>query len=82
MNLLQDLPREAPLFVTLNPVREPDPARTLRTETYSHPLFDAAALRAEQAALVGAGRGRRLRAGAHRGAGFHEEWMRAGVAVA
>ena len=27
MNLLQDLPRETPLFVTLNPIREIDPAK-------------------------------------------------------
>jgi predicted NAD/FAD-binding protein len=82
MNLLQDLPREAPLFVTLNPVREPDPARTIRTERYSHPLFDAAALRAQKRLWSVQGEGGVWWAGAYCGAGFHEDGLQAGLAVA
>ncbi len=82
MNLLQDLPREAPLFVTLNPVREPDPARTLRTETYSHPLFDAGALRAQKRLWSVQGECGVWWAGAYCGAGFHEDGLQAGLAVA
>ena len=82
MNLLQDLPRETPLFVTLNPVRPPDPARTLRTERYSHPLFDAAALRAQKRMWSVQGEGGVWWCGAYCGAGFHEDGLQAGLAVA
>ena len=82
MNLLQDLPRETPLFVTLNPVRPPDPARTLRTERYAHPLFDAAALRAQKRLWSVQGEGGVWWAGAYCGAGFHEDGLQAGLAVA
>ena len=48
MNMLQTLPKASPLFVTLNPVRAPDPAKVIRAEIYEHPLFDAAAMRAQR----------------------------------
>jgi predicted NAD/FAD-binding protein len=48
MNQLQNLPPEHPLFVTLNPVRAPAEGTLLRTEVYEHPLFDAAATRAQR----------------------------------
>jgi hypothetical protein len=82
MNLLQDLPRQTPLFVTLNPVRPPDPARVIRTECYSHPLFDAAALRAQKRLWSAQGEGGVWWCGAYCGAGFHEDGLQAGLAVA
>jgi predicted NAD/FAD-binding protein len=82
MNLLQDLPHDRPLFVTLNPHRAPDPATVLRTETYEHPLFDAAALRAQKALWGLQGQGGLWWAGAYFGAGFHEDGLQAGLAVA
>jgi predicted NAD/FAD-binding protein len=82
MNLLQDLPRESPLFVTLNPVREPDPAKVLRTEHFEHPLFDAAALRAQKQLWSLQGEGGVWWCGAYFGAGFHEDGLQAGLAVA
>jgi uncharacterized protein len=82
MNLLQDLPRETPLFVTLNPFRAPDPATILRTETYEHPLFDAAALRAQKRLWSLQGAGGVWWCGAYFGAGFHEDGLQAGLATA
>jgi len=82
MNLLQDLPRETPLFITLNPIRPPDPAKVLRTEYYQHPLFDAAALRAQKRLWSVQGEGGVWWAGAYCGAGFHEDGLQAGLAVA
>ena len=82
MNLLQDLPRELPLFVTLNPHVAPDPAQVLRTESYEHPLFDAAALRAQRRLWALQGVGGVWWAGAYFGAGFHEDGLQAGLAVA
>ena len=82
MNLLQDLPRQTPLFITLNPIRPPDPAKVLRTEYYEHPLFDAAALRAQKQLWSVQGEGGVWWAGAYCGAGFHEDGLQAGLAVA
>jgi predicted NAD/FAD-binding protein len=82
MNLLQNLPREAPLFVTLNPDRAPDPATVLLTQEYDHPLFDTGALRAQKQLWSLQGEGGVWWAGAYFGAGFHEDGLQAGLAVA
>ena len=82
MNLLQDLPRQTPLFVTLNPFRSPDPASILRTETYEHPVFDAAAMRAQKELWSLQGAGGVWWCGAYFGSGFHEDGLQAGLAVA
>jgi hypothetical protein len=82
MNRLQDLPRRAPLFVTLNPVAEPDPAKVIRTEVYEHPRFDAAALRAQSQLWSLQGAGGVWWCGAYFGSGFHEDGLQSGLAVA
>jgi predicted NAD/FAD-binding protein len=82
MNLLQDLPRESPLFVTLNPARPPDPSKVIRREVYEHPLFDAAAMRAQKALWSIQGEERTWWCGSYFGAGFHEDGLQAGLAVA
>jgi len=82
MNRLQDLPRETPLFVTLNPVIEPDPAKIIRTEIYQHPRFDAAAMRAQNELWSLQGEGGLWWCGAYFGSGFHEDGLQAGLAVA
>ncbi len=82
MNLLQDLPHATPLFVTLNPIHPPDPAKVIRTERYDHPLFDAAALRAQKRLWSLQGNGGVWWCGSYCGAGFHEDGLQAGLAVA
>jgi hypothetical protein len=47
MNRLQNLDTPEPLIVSLNPLREPDPARVLKDVTYAHPQFDAQTLPAQ-----------------------------------
>ena len=42
LNALQPLPFETPLFVSLNPVQEPEPAKVLGRFEHSHPLLDLA----------------------------------------
>ena len=82
MNRLQGLPDERPLFVTLNP---PDTLRTdtiLHEEIYEHPLFDAAALDAQQRLWWLQGARRSWFCGAYVGSGFHEDGLQAGLAVA
>jgi len=82
MNRLQGLPTHSPLFVTLNPQREPDPSSVIRSEIYEHPLFDAAAMRAQKSLWSLQGEGGLWWCGAYFGAGFHEDGLQAGLAVA
>lgn len=81
MNRLQGLAGED-LFVTLNPPRPPAPQTLLRSETYEHPVFDAAAVRAQDELWGLQGRGGVWFCGAYFGAGFHEDGLQAGLAVA
>ena len=82
MNRLQGLPDTLPLFVTLNPIREPDPASVHWRGDYAHPVFDGAALKAQRALWSLQGRGNVWFCGAYFGAGFHEDGLQAGLAVA
>ena len=82
MNRLQGLPAHTPLFVTLNPLEAPDPTKVIRTEVYEHPLFDAAAFRAQKQLWSLQGEGGIWWCGAYFGSGFHEDGLQAGLAVA
>jgi predicted NAD/FAD-binding protein len=82
MNRLQNLPTERQLFVTLNPVRPPAPGAILRSELYEHPIFDAAAIRAQRRLWSLQGRLNTWYCGAYFGAGFHEDGLQAGLATA
>ena len=81
MNHLQALPGED-LFVTLNPVRPPAAGMAIRSEICTHPLFDVAAARAQRVLWSLQGQRRTWFCGAHFGAGFHEDGLQAGLAVA
>jgi len=82
MNRLQSLPADSPLFVTLNPIHAPDPARVIRAESYMHPLFNAAAMRAQRELWRLQGQGGVWWCGSYFGAGFHEDGLQSGLAVA
>ncbi|MFO1025741.1 MAG: FAD-dependent oxidoreductase [Acetobacteraceae bacterium] len=82
MNRLQGLPEAPPLFVTLNPAVAPRPDAVLHEETYRHPQFDAEAMRAQSGLWSLQGRQRTWFCGAYFGAGFHEDGLQAGLAVA
>jgi hypothetical protein len=82
MNRLQGLPARHPLFVSLNPRREPDPALVFGSFAYDHPAYDAAAFAAQEALDAIQGRGGIWYAGAWTGYGFHEDGLRAGLRVA
>ncbi|MBX3568501.1 MAG: NAD(P)/FAD-dependent oxidoreductase [Rhizobiaceae bacterium] len=82
MNRLQGIPASTPLFVTLNPNIEPRPDSVIRHETYRHPIFDGDALQAQQSLWSLQGVGRTWFCGAYFGAGFHEDGLQAGLAVA
>ena len=82
MNRLQGLHTSQPLFISLNAPRPPDPARVLRTETYAHPLLDTAAETAQRSLWELQGVRRTWFCGAWFGAGFHEDGLQSGLAVA
>ncbi len=82
LNRLQPLPWKQPVIVSLNPVREIRGRRIAGEFDYSHPVFDAQALRAQRA--LGALQGRRATwfCGAWTGHGFHEDGLGSGQAAA
>jgi predicted NAD/FAD-binding protein len=82
MNRLQGIPDASPLFLTLNPVRPPRAGTLHHSEIYEHPIFDAAAISAQRRLWSLQGNGNLWFCGAHFGAGFHEDGLQAGLAVA
>ncbi len=82
MNKLQNLPRRAPLFVTLNPHRQPHPQTIHHTQTYRHPQFDGRAMAAQKRLWSLQGQRGVWFCGAYFGSGFHEDGLQAGLAVA
>jgi predicted NAD/FAD-binding protein len=83
MNRLQPLGAETPnLFVTLNPLREPDPDTVHARIAYEHPIFDVGTLQAQRALWSLQGVGGVWFSGAHFGAGFHEDGLQSGLAAA
>ena len=82
MNRLQNLNTRHPLFVSLNPFTEPDPAQIHGRYNYSHPQFDATAVAAQQGIAAIQGRLNTWYAGAYLGYGFHEDGLQSGLHVA
>ena len=82
MNRLQNIDERWPLFVSMNPITEPDPALVHSEHSYEHPIFDAEALAAQTKMDAIQGRGGVYYAGAWLGHGFHEDGLRSGLEVA
>jgi predicted NAD/FAD-binding protein len=82
MNRLQGLVSTEPLLVTLNPNRDPDPRKILRTFEYEHPSFDVGAMNAQRRLWNLQGARNTWFCGSYFGAGFHEDALQAGLAVA
>ena len=70
------------MIVTLNPSIEPDPDKVVRDINYHHPCFDLDALAAQSALGKLQGHQRTWYCGAWFGAGFHEDGIQSGLAVA
>ena len=82
MNRLQNLRTEKPLIVTLNPQRPPHAGTIYHSEVYEHPLLDTEALNAQRRLWSLQGVNCTWFCGAYFGAGFHEDGLQAGLAVA
>lgn len=84
MNILQHIPRDTfgDVLVTLNPLHEPEPSTVHGRFEYAHPLYNAAAIRA-QALLPQIQNTRGISyAGAWTKYGFHEDGFSSGLLVA
>lgn len=82
MNRLQNIDHDYPLFVSLNPTREPARGTVFGEWSFSHPQFDAMAMSAQSVLPQIQGRRNTWFAGAWTGYGFHEDGLKSGLAVA
>lgn len=82
MNRLQGIDNRFPLFVTLNPDREPDGSKVFAEFSYEHPQFSADSVAAQSALRAIQGQNNSYFAGAWTGYGFHEDGLVSGLAAA
>lgn len=82
MNALQPLATKRQFFVTLNPMQKPAEGTIVKSETYFHPLFDSAALKAQRQLHLLQGQHNTWFCGAHFGSGFHEDGLKSGLDAA
>lgn len=82
MNRLQNIPESDPLFVTLNPSQAIDERRIYDEVTFAHPLFNSAALAAQQKVAAMQGKRNTWFAGAWLRNGFHEDGIASAMRVA
>ncbi|WP_172299376.1 NAD(P)/FAD-dependent oxidoreductase [Pseudoruegeria sp. HB172150] len=81
MNRLQNIPEIDPLFVTLNPSRPIDERLVYDQTTFAHPVFDAAALSAQERLRGMQGDNNTWFAGAYHRNGFHEDGIASAMRV-
>ena len=82
INRLQSLPNNDPCFVTLNTQRAIDPALIYDKYTFYHPVFDVAALQAQQVLSDLNGANSTWFCGAWMRNGFHEDGLATGIEAA
>jgi predicted NAD/FAD-binding protein len=82
MNKLQNIQSKEQIFLTLNPRTEPRAGTVLYETNYDHPVFNAAAIRAQEQLWSLQGVRNTWFCGAHFGSGFHEDGLQSGLAVA
>lgn len=82
MNCLQPLLTSHDYFVTLNPIQPVAPEHIIQEFSYSHPMFDRAAMTAQKDLWSLQGKNRTWFAGSYFGYGFHEDGLQSGLAVA
>jgi predicted NAD/FAD-binding protein len=82
MNRLQPIQTDTQLFVTLNPASRPRADVAYHREHYRHPIFDKAAIEAQKKLWTLQGGKNTWFCGSYFGAGFHEDGLQSGLAVA
>ena len=82
MNKLQSIDKTKPLFVTLNPTERPAAEKTHRIYSYDHPIFDKAAILAQERLGEIQGQNHLYFCGAWTQYGFHEDGLSSAIKVA
>ena len=82
MNKLQGIDPKKSVFVSLNPVTDIPAGRVIRRASYERPMFTQETLDAQKKLWSLQGVGGLWFCGAHFGAGFHEDGLQSGLAVA
>jgi predicted NAD/FAD-binding protein len=82
LNMLQPLPFDKSVVVSLNPISEIDPAQVHGSFDYAHPVFDEEAIRAQSQVPALQGLQHTYFCGAWTGYGFHEDGLKSGLDVA
>ncbi|RFB67045.1 MULTISPECIES: FAD-dependent oxidoreductase [unclassified Herbaspirillum] len=81
LNQLQALPCKSAVMVTLNPFSPPAADKTIAKFDYDHPVFDQAAIAAQNVLAAIQGKRRTWFAGAWTGYGFHEDGLKSALRV-
>lgn len=82
LNMLQPLPFEQSVVVSLNPVQDIDARHIHGSFDYAHPVFDLAAIQAQRELPGIQGLRKTYFCGAWAGYGFHEDGLKSGLAAA
>ena len=82
INMLQPLPFDTPVVVSLNPLHAIDPLSIHGSFDYAHPVFDLAAIQAQGQLPQLQGQQNTYFCGAWTGYGFHEDGLKSGLAAA
>lgn len=82
MNALQPLQTKTNLFVSINARKSPAEDLIEQKVSYTHPIFTTATRKAQKEIWALQGQNKTWFCGAHFGAGFHEDGLQAGLAVA
>lgn len=81
MNNLQGLETSKNYFVTLNPIRLPEPETIIRKFNYTHPIFDYNSIKSQSELSAINGRSGLWYCGSYCGYGFHEDAIRSAEQV-
>ena len=82
MNILQNLPGDAPLFcISLNQSEAIDPAKIIQSFQYAHPVFNQASIGAQARRNEICGKNNTHFAGAYWYNGFHEDGVKSAIDV-
>ena len=82
LNMLQPLPFTQSVVVSLNPLKEIAREHIMAEFDYAHPVFDLAAIRAQEEIAALQGQHNTYFCGAWTGYGFHEDGLKSGLYVA
>jgi predicted NAD/FAD-binding protein len=82
LNMLQPLPFQTSVVVSLNPIQPIDARHVHDTFEYAHPVFDLGAIRAQGEVPALQGQRNTFFCGAWTGYGFHEDGLKSGLEVA